>query len=72
MNFYAHEKIQELEFELKNKTQIELPAPRRRPIVGGLAATAGHLLHLAGEGLESWSAHQGSEHDGQAHQHSAH
>jgi hypothetical protein len=72
MNFYAHEKIQELESELKNKIIVELPASRRRPIVGGLAATAGHLLHLAGEGLESWSAHPGSERDGHAHQHSAH
>ena len=57
MNLYAHEKIQELESELKNTLHFDLPEPKRRPVIGGLAAGVGHLLRHAGEGLESWSAH---------------
>jgi len=71
MNFYAQEKIKELESELKNTLYFEAPAPKRRPIVGGLAAGAGRLLRRAGAGLESWSTHPSAEHETSFHQHSA-
>ena len=56
MNLYAHEKIRELESELKYRLHFEPPLPRRRPVVGGLAAGAGRILRRVGEGLESWSS----------------
>jgi hypothetical protein len=63
MNFYAHEKIRELESELKSGLKPEPVATGRRLLVGGLAAGAGHLLRRAGEGLESWSLRPGRECD---------
>lgn len=56
MNFYVHEKLQELESEqLKNRHFAEPVVSRRRPLFGGLAAVAGRTLRRTGEGLESWA-----------------
>jgi hypothetical protein len=71
MNFYAHEKIQELESELKSTLHFDPPAPPRWPVFGGLAAGVGHLLRHAGEGLEAWSGHATSESENTLSRHSA-
>ena len=56
MNWYAYEKVKQLDAELKtNKQQVELPQVRRRPVFGPLAAGAGRRLRRFGEGLESWA-----------------
>jgi hypothetical protein len=61
MNLYAHEKIRQLESELKDALYFEPGRPRRRAIVGGLAAGAGSVLRRTGERLEAWSTHPHAE-----------
>lgn len=57
MNFYAIEKVKQLESELNTKKQLppHHEKPRRRPVFGPLAAGTGRTLRRIGEGLESWA-----------------
>lgn len=63
MNFYAHEKIRQLESELRNTLHFAPERPRRRAFVGGLAAGTGAILRRVGERLEAWSTHSSAEPD---------
>ena len=58
MNLYTFEKLREIEMELASQ-RMSLPQPpekpRRKPVFGPLAATAGRTLRRFGEGLESWA-----------------
>ena len=60
MNFYAEDKIRELERDLafrdKNQIFVEQASPRRKPVVGGVVAVAGRVLQRVGSGLEGWAA----------------
>ena len=48
MNFYVHDKLRELEAErTANQPWVEPPKPRRRLLVGGVVALAGHALRRA-------------------------
>ena len=58
MNLYAFEKLREIENELADQRHGPYrppEKPRRKPVFGALAATAGRTLRRAGEGLESWA-----------------
>jgi hypothetical protein len=57
VNLYAFEKLREIEKELADQRHgphHDPEKPRRKPVFGALAATAGRTLRRAGEGLESW------------------
>lgn len=57
MDYYAHEKLRELEQKrldmLSKRPHFE--RPRRKPVFGPLAAALGGKLRRFGEGLESWA-----------------
>lgn len=58
MNLYAFENLRELEQELADRSpgpRRDPLKPRRKPIFGPAAATAGRTLRRFGEGLESWA-----------------
>jgi hypothetical protein len=63
MNFYAEEKIRELEARRMNTRRVPdgrtVQRCSRRPLFGPLAARAGRSLRRLGEGLEAWSRPQG-------------
>ena len=67
MNLYTIEKIRELEQERLAAQRAALPfddqKPRRKPVFGPLAATAGRTLRRFGEGLESWGSPPRSENE---------
>jgi hypothetical protein len=60
MNFYVEEKLKELEreraFRNKDVVYTDARSPRRRPVVGGVVATAGRILQRMGSGLEGWGS----------------
>lgn len=63
MNFYAHEKIRELE-EQRLKALAgrgRLRQGRNKPAFGSLAAFLGGSLRRVGEGLEAWAGPQAQE-----------
>jgi hypothetical protein len=57
MDYYAHEKLRELEqkrLDLLSK-RPRLESPRRKPVFGPLAAAIGGRLRRFGEELECWA-----------------
>lgn len=69
MNLYTIEKVRQLEAELKATKRLPPgpEKPRRKPVFGPLAASAGRTLRRVGEGLESWANPPLPEREQQGH-----
>ncbi len=55
MNYYAEEKIRELERELAGRTLRDPQPARNGPLLGPALRVFGRTLSRLGEGLESWA-----------------